>query len=103
MLIKLVANAGDVEVIACVPYTNLETAVNTVAGSNVKIDVLGGNVEQVKLYLACNYFLGNAALTPSPTLTADLLAALLSRLLISILLFRLLLTVKIVGTNMEFS
>ena len=34
----LVANAeGNVEVIACVPYTNLETAVNTVAGSNVKI------------------------------------------------------------------
>ena len=34
----LVANAeGNVEVIACVPYTNLETAMNTTAGSNVKI------------------------------------------------------------------
>ncbi|MGN0667352.1 MAG: triose-phosphate isomerase [Huintestinicola sp.] len=34
----LVANAeGKVEVIACVPFTNLETAINTVAGSNVKI------------------------------------------------------------------
>ena len=34
----LVANAeGKVEVIACVPFTNLETAVNTTAGSNVKV------------------------------------------------------------------
>ena len=34
----LVANAeGNVEVIACVPFTNLETAINTTAGSNVKI------------------------------------------------------------------
>ena len=34
----LVANAeGKVEVIACVPFTNLETAVNVTAGSNVKI------------------------------------------------------------------
>lgn len=34
----LVANAeGRVEVIACVPFTNLETAVNTTAGSNVKV------------------------------------------------------------------
>lgn len=34
----LVANAeGKVEVIACVPFTNLETAVNATAGSNVKI------------------------------------------------------------------
>ncbi|MBR1591865.1 MAG: triose-phosphate isomerase [Ruminococcus sp.] len=34
----LVANAeSNVEVIACVPFTNLETAVNTTAGSNVKI------------------------------------------------------------------
>lgn len=34
----LVAAAeGDVEVIACVPFTNLETAINTTAGSNVKI------------------------------------------------------------------
>ncbi|MDE6784519.1 MAG: triose-phosphate isomerase [Ruminococcus sp.] len=34
----LVANAeGNIEVIACVPFTNLETAVNTTAGSNVKI------------------------------------------------------------------
>ncbi len=34
----LVANAeSKVEVIACVPYTNLETAVNTTAGSNVKV------------------------------------------------------------------
>ncbi|MBQ3918188.1 MAG: triose-phosphate isomerase [Oscillospiraceae bacterium] len=34
----LVANAeGKVEVVACVPFTNLETAINTVAGSNVKI------------------------------------------------------------------
>jgi triosephosphate isomerase len=33
----LVANAdGKVEVIACVPYTNLETAVAATAGSNVK-------------------------------------------------------------------
>ncbi|MGN0606772.1 MAG: triose-phosphate isomerase [Oscillospiraceae bacterium] len=34
----LVANAeNNVEVIACVPFTNLETAINTTAGSNVKI------------------------------------------------------------------
>lgn len=34
----LVANAeGNVEVIACVPFTNLETAVNATAGSNVKV------------------------------------------------------------------
>lgn len=34
----LVANAeGKIEVIACVPFTNLETAVNVTAGSNVKI------------------------------------------------------------------
>lgn len=34
----LVANAeGNVEVIACVPFTNLETAINTTEGSNVKI------------------------------------------------------------------
>lgn len=34
----LVANAeGKVEVIACVPFTNLETAVNITAGSNVKV------------------------------------------------------------------
>ena len=34
----LVANAeGKVEVIACVPFTNLETAVNVTAGSNVKV------------------------------------------------------------------
>ncbi len=34
----LVANAeGKVEVIACVPYTNLETAVSATAGSNVKV------------------------------------------------------------------
>ena len=33
-----VANAeGNVEVIACVPFTNLETAVNATAGSNVKV------------------------------------------------------------------
>lgn len=35
---SLVANAdGKIEVIACVPFTNLETAINTTAGSNVKI------------------------------------------------------------------
>lgn len=34
----LVANAvGKVEVVACVPFTNLETAVHVTAGSNVKI------------------------------------------------------------------
>ena len=34
----LVANAdGKIEVIACVPFTNLETAINTTSGSNVKI------------------------------------------------------------------
>ena len=34
----LVANAeGKIEVVACVPFTNLETAVNVTAGSNVKI------------------------------------------------------------------
>lgn len=34
----LVANAdGKIEVIACVSFTNLETAINTTAGSNVKI------------------------------------------------------------------
>ena len=34
----LVADAaGKIEVIACVPFTNLETAVNATAGSNVKV------------------------------------------------------------------
>ncbi|MBO4876576.1 MAG: triose-phosphate isomerase [Ruminococcus sp.] len=34
----LVANAeGKVEVIACVPFTNLETAINATEGSNVKV------------------------------------------------------------------
>ena len=34
----LVADAnGKIEVIACVPFTNLETAVNVTAGSNVKV------------------------------------------------------------------
>ena len=34
----LVANAeGKVEVVACVPFTNLETAVNATAGSSIKI------------------------------------------------------------------
>lgn len=34
----LVKNAdGKIEVIACVPFTNLETAVNTTEGSNVKV------------------------------------------------------------------
>ena len=34
----LVANAeGKVEVIACVPFTNLETAVAATPGSNVKV------------------------------------------------------------------
>ena len=34
----LVADAaGKIEVVACVPFTNLETAINTTAGSNVKI------------------------------------------------------------------
>lgn len=33
----LVADANGVEVIACVPFTNLETAVSATAGSNIKI------------------------------------------------------------------
>ena len=33
----LVANAGEVEVVACVPFTNLETAIAATEGTNVKI------------------------------------------------------------------
>ena len=33
----LVANAGEVEVVACVPFTNLETAIAATQGTNVKI------------------------------------------------------------------
>ena len=33
----MVADVKDVEIVACVPFTNLETAINTTAGSNVKI------------------------------------------------------------------
>ncbi|MBQ7981860.1 MAG: triosephosphate isomerase, partial [Oscillospiraceae bacterium] len=43
----LVANAdGKVEVIACVPFTNLETAVNTTAGSTVKVGAENCNFEK---------------------------------------------------------
>lgn len=33
----LVANAGEVEVVACVPFTNLETAIAATEGTNIKI------------------------------------------------------------------
>ncbi|NLZ45368.1 MAG: triose-phosphate isomerase [Clostridiales bacterium] len=46
----LVANAGEVEVIACVPYTNLETAVNTTEGSNVKIGAENVHFEKSGAY-----------------------------------------------------
>ncbi len=43
----LVANAeGKIEVVACVPFTNLETAINTTAGSNVKIGAENVHFEQ---------------------------------------------------------
>lgn len=47
----LVANAeGNVEVIACVPFTNLETAINTTAGSNVKIGAENVHFEEKGAY-----------------------------------------------------
>lgn len=49
----LVANAdGKVEVIACVPFTNLETAINTTAGSNVKIGAENVHFEKAVHLLA---------------------------------------------------
>lgn len=47
----LVANAeGKVEVIACVPFTNLETAVNATAGSNVKVGAENVHFEKSGAY-----------------------------------------------------
>lgn len=47
----LVANAdGKVEVIACVPFTNLETAINTTNGSNVKIGAENVHFEKSGAY-----------------------------------------------------
>ena len=47
----LVANAdGKVEVIACVPFTNLETAINTTSGSNVKIGAENVHFEKSGAY-----------------------------------------------------
>ena len=44
----LVANAeGKVEVIACVPFTNLETAVAATAGSNVKVGAENVHFEKI--------------------------------------------------------
>ena len=46
----LVANAeGKIEVIACVPFTNLETSINTTAGSNVKIGAENVHFEKKSL------------------------------------------------------
>ena len=33
----MVADVNDVEIVACVPFTNLETALNVTAGTNIKI------------------------------------------------------------------
>ena len=47
----LVANAeGKIEVIACVPFTNLETAVNATAGSNVKVGAENVHFEKSGAY-----------------------------------------------------
>ena len=47
----LVANAdGKVEVIACVPFTNLEPAINTTSGSNVKIGAENEHFEKSGAY-----------------------------------------------------
>lgn len=47
----LVANAdGKVEVVACVPYTNLETAVEATKGSNVKIGAENVHFEKSGAY-----------------------------------------------------
>ena len=47
----LVANAdGKAEVIACVPFTNLETAINTTSGSNVKIGAENVHFEKSGAY-----------------------------------------------------
>ena len=47
----LVANAeGNVEVIACVPFTNLETAVNVTAGSNIKVGAESVHFEKSGAY-----------------------------------------------------
>ena len=47
----LVANAdGKIEVIACVPFTNLETAINTTSGSNVKIGAENVHFEKSGAY-----------------------------------------------------
>ena len=47
----LVANAdGKIEVIACVPFTNLETPINTTSGSNVKIGAENVHFEKSGAY-----------------------------------------------------
>lgn len=47
----LVADAaGKIEVIACVPFTNLETAVNVTAGSNVKVGAENVHFEKSGAY-----------------------------------------------------
>ena len=47
----LVANAeGKIEVIACVPFTNLETAVNATTGSNVKVGAENVHFEKSGAY-----------------------------------------------------
>ena len=50
-IIPLVANAKDkIEVIACVPFTNLETAVAVTAGSNVKVGAENVHFEKSGAY-----------------------------------------------------
>ncbi|MCC8043431.1 MAG: triose-phosphate isomerase [Oscillospiraceae bacterium] len=50
-IIPLVANAKDkIEVIACVPFTNLETAVAVTAGSNIKVGAENVHFEKSGAY-----------------------------------------------------
>ncbi len=46
----LVANAGEVEVVACVPFTNLETAIAATEGTNIKIGAENVHFEKSGAY-----------------------------------------------------
>ena len=49
----MVADVKDVEVVACVPFTNLETALAVTAGTNIKIGA-ENCLSQAKFQLICS-------------------------------------------------
>ena len=69
----LVANAeGKVEVIACVPFTNLETAINATAGSNVKIGAENVHFEKSGAFTARSQQICSLSLALSTLLSVTL-------------------------------